>query len=148
MLSCVGVHILQEFNTEPTKLLHHPKQNPGGGGLRQINSCCKVPLQIDFLALLSISLIFLRYRISSREVAAVSDWLNSTLPFHVMRDHPDHGAEILGGMWGARYDLPRDEGSSGSQGGNPWRNVGSQVWFSTLLGIIRITGRKSLEECG
>ncbi len=25
--------------------------------------------------------------------------------FHVMRDHPDHGAEILGGMWGARYDL-------------------------------------------
>jgi hypothetical protein len=23
--------------------------------------------------------------------------------FHIVRDHPDHGAEILGGMWVARY---------------------------------------------
>jgi hypothetical protein len=35
VLSCVGDHILHEFNTqfltrlEPTKLLHHPKQKPG-----------------------------------------------------------------------------------------------------------------------
>ncbi len=50
------IHILQEFNslfltrTEPTKLLHHPKQKPRtGGGLRQINTCRKVPLQVIFL---------------------------------------------------------------------------------------------------
>ena len=42
-------------------------------------------------------------RISQREVDAVNDWLDSGLPFHIMRDHPWHGTEILGGMWGARY---------------------------------------------
>jgi hypothetical protein len=25
--------------------------------------------------------------------------------FNIARDNPDHGAEILGGMWGARYDI-------------------------------------------
>jgi hypothetical protein len=56
VLSPVGDHILQEFDTlnppdsEPTKLLHHPKQKPmSGGGIRQINSCRKVPLQVNFL---------------------------------------------------------------------------------------------------
>jgi hypothetical protein len=30
-------------------LLHHPEQKPRrGGGLRQINTCRKVPLQINF----------------------------------------------------------------------------------------------------
>jgi hypothetical protein len=42
------------------------------------------------------------FRFSEREVAAVEDWLNSSLPFHAMRDHPAHGTAILGGMWGAR----------------------------------------------
>ena len=27
-------------------------------------------------------------------------WLDSNLTFHVMRDHPHHRTEILGGMWG------------------------------------------------
>jgi len=74
--SCVGDHILQGFNTlfltrsEPTKLLHHPKQKPRrGGGLRPINTCRIVPLQVNFfrerhLTLLSISLIFLRSFVS------------------------------------------------------------------------------------
>lgn len=44
-------------------------------------------------------------RISQREVEAVNDWLSSGLPFHIMRDHPWHGTEILGGMWGARHPL-------------------------------------------
>jgi hypothetical protein len=56
VLSPVGDHILQEFNTlylpdsEPTKLLDHPKQKSWRGGcLRQINICRKVPLQANFL---------------------------------------------------------------------------------------------------
>ncbi len=55
-LSPVADHILQEFKyslsdqIEPTKLLDHPKQKPMmGGGLRQVNSCRKVPLQVNFL---------------------------------------------------------------------------------------------------
>ena len=44
-------------------------------------------------------------RLTAREAAAVTQWLEeSGLPFHVMRDHPMHGTEILGGMWGARLD--------------------------------------------
>jgi hypothetical protein len=41
-------------------------------------------------------------RLSERESLAVSEWLNSDLPFHIMRDHPYHNTEILGGMWGVK----------------------------------------------
>lgn len=41
-------------------------------------------------------------RIGEREAAAVREWLGSTKNFHIMRDHPLHGAPILAGMWGAR----------------------------------------------
>ncbi len=35
---------------QPEKRLDHPKQKPrSGGGLRQINTCRKVPLQVNFL---------------------------------------------------------------------------------------------------
>ena len=43
-------------------------------------------------------------RLTIREQTAVEDWLNTGLAFHVMRDNPHHGTEILGGMWGARMD--------------------------------------------
>ncbi|XP_042875613.1 uncharacterized protein LOC122255530 [Penaeus japonicus] len=42
--------------------------------------------------------------ISSREAAAVEQWLASNKTFHIMRDHPAHDTPILGGMWGARWD--------------------------------------------
>ena len=38
----------------------------------------------------------------AREAAAVSEWLLSGRSFHVMRDNPQHGTEILGGTWGWR----------------------------------------------
>ncbi|MHC4391072.1 MAG: hypothetical protein ACYS22_07105, partial [Planctomycetota bacterium] len=41
-------------------------------------------------------------RLGGRERAAVEEWLQSGKGVHVMRDHPEHGAPILGGMWGAR----------------------------------------------
>ena len=44
-------------------------------------------------------------RMTSREAAAVLEWIDSEKPFHAMRDHPQHGTEILGGLWGAKKGL-------------------------------------------
>ncbi|WP_316838058.1 hypothetical protein [Pedobacter nutrimenti] len=41
-------------------------------------------------------------RLSKREVDAVKEWLDTDHHFHVMRDHPQHTALIMGGMWGCR----------------------------------------------
>lgn len=47
-------------------------------------------------------------RLSLREAMAVKQWLLSGKLFHVMRDHPEHNTEILGGMWGARKPILQD----------------------------------------
>jgi hypothetical protein len=39
-------------------------------------------------------------RPSDRETDAVRAWEHSGKAFHVMRDHPAHGAPMLAGMWG------------------------------------------------
>ena len=44
-------------------------------------------------------------RLGYREKAAVDEWLESDKDFHIMRDHPYHATEILGGMWGVRNGL-------------------------------------------
>jgi hypothetical protein len=44
-------------------------------------------------------------RLSLREKTAVDEWLASDKDFHIMRDHPHHRTEILGGMWGCRNGL-------------------------------------------
>ncbi len=41
-------------------------------------------------------------RLTQREKDAVDEWMNSDMGFHIMRDHPWHGAPILGGMWGCK----------------------------------------------
>jgi hypothetical protein len=41
-------------------------------------------------------------RLGEREMLAVKDWENGDRAFHIMRDHPQHGAAILGGMWGIK----------------------------------------------
>ncbi len=41
-------------------------------------------------------------RLNNREAYAVEEWLSSGRKFHIMRDHPYHRTEILGGMWGVR----------------------------------------------
>ena len=48
-------------------------------------------------------------RLTTREQAAVQEWLHTGLAFHVMRDNPMHGALILAGLWGARLDLGHRE---------------------------------------
>ena len=44
-------------------------------------------------------------RLNKREKEAVDEWLASDKDFHIMRDHPYHATEILGGMWGVRRGL-------------------------------------------
>ena len=44
-------------------------------------------------------------RLNQREKDAVDEWLESNQDFHIMRDHPCHAIEILGGTWGARNNL-------------------------------------------
>lgn len=44
-------------------------------------------------------------RVSFREKIAVEDWVNSNKDFHIIRDHPHHFIEILGGMWGAKNHI-------------------------------------------
>ncbi len=41
-------------------------------------------------------------RLNTREMEAVNEWLASDNMFHIMRDHPNHGVPILGGMWGVK----------------------------------------------
>lgn len=46
-------------------------------------------------------------RINPRESDAVREWLESSKPFHAMRDHKGHDVPILGAMWGAKtFFLP------------------------------------------
>ena len=47
-------------------------------------------------------------RLNMREKLAVDEWLASDKSFHIMRDHPWHGTQILGGMWGVRGNILSD----------------------------------------
>lgn len=47
-------------------------------------------------------------RLTKREALAVNHWLRTDKLFHVMRDHPEHNTEILGGMWGAKKPILQD----------------------------------------
>ena len=42
--------------------------------------------------------------ITPREVSAYEDFIQSEKQIHIMRDHPDHGVQMLGGTWGAKLD--------------------------------------------
>ncbi|XP_042861094.1 uncharacterized protein LOC122246531 [Penaeus japonicus] len=42
-------------------------------------------------------------QIIEHEANGREEWLS--LGFHLMRDHPFHGAPVLAGLWGARWDL-------------------------------------------
>ena len=49
-------------------------------------------------------------RFFDREISAIKEWLESDKDFHIMRDHPYHSVQILGGMWGCRNGLMRKIG--------------------------------------
>jgi hypothetical protein len=44
-------------------------------------------------------------RINRREAAAVTEWIDSDLNIHTLRDHPHHWLPIGGGMWGAKTGI-------------------------------------------
>jgi hypothetical protein len=44
-------------------------------------------------------------RLNIKEAAAVKEWEESGLEFHIMRDNPQHGAKICGGMFGATSEF-------------------------------------------
>lgn len=46
-------------------------------------------------------------RLTRRDRHAVNEWIDSGHLFHVVRDHPWHGTEIMGGIWGAVGGLIR-----------------------------------------
>lgn len=49
-------------------------------------------------------------RASVRESDAVAEWIESGLPFHIMRDHPKHTSPIMGGICGAKTAFLREIG--------------------------------------
>lgn len=48
-------------------------------------------------------------RLTQREAALVSQWMESSKDLHIIRDHPWHSEAIMGGMWGARAEKLRDK---------------------------------------
>jgi hypothetical protein len=94
-------------------------------------------------------------RLTFREAAAVSQWLHSSKGIHAMRDHPWHGALILGGMWGFKRGVIDDirERCNTYLAGNPnnfwqvdqlflrevvWRNLHPTIM--THASFCRFTG--------
>ena len=50
-------------------------------------------------------------RLTMRDAVATQEWEASGLPFHIMRDHPNHKKTIMGGMWGiVPKEFPQFEG--------------------------------------
>ena len=70
-------------------------------------------------------------RISQREVDAVTEWLESGRPIHVMRDHPGHDTPMLGGMWGTRLD----------EASNSLRLKWAKSWIQILMDQQTFSGR-------
>jgi len=73
-------------------------------------------------------------RISEREVAAVDQWLKSDKDFHIMRDHPWHSVQILGGMWSCRNGILRNINLSKLI--SSWKNHSTKGCDQDFLGQI------------
>ena len=41
---------------------------------------------------------------TDRESAAVTEWLQSDKPLHLMKDNPNQKCQICAGMWGAKLE--------------------------------------------
>lgn len=44
-------------------------------------------------------------RLTTREMYAVNEWLESPFPYHAMRDHKFHGRVLLAGLWGLKREV-------------------------------------------
>lgn len=68
-------------------------------------------------------------RLDCREKKAVDEWLESGKTVHIMRDHPNHKWEIMGGMWGASKNLINKVPSISSDFNRYFNNPRSQALF-------------------
>ena len=50
-----------------------------------------------------------------REVDAVEQWKRSNATIHIMRDHPEHGWQILAGMFGMKQDTAKSKNDALSE---------------------------------
>jgi hypothetical protein len=62
-----------------------------------------------------------------REVDAVQDWKKSNFTFHIMRDHPQHLTDILGGMFGIKQDTPERKSARLSEFNSIIKDFG-KIW--------------------
>lgn len=44
-------------------------------------------------------------RLNEREASAVNEWIEDGSEFHIIRDHEQHAAPIVGGLWGASHEF-------------------------------------------
>jgi hypothetical protein len=114
-----SARVARVLHSEHTKLVDHPKQKPRrGGGLRQINTCSKIPLQVHFFrwrhfALPSMSLIFLRHtpiRILELKSRLLLCKTRQTKPDYQCQGRANYPPERGGGGRG------RGEGGGGGKG--------------------------------
>jgi protein O-GlcNAc transferase len=66
-------------------------------------------------------------RIWEREVEAVNQWLQSDKLFHIMRDHPHHCNNILGGMFGTK------------------KNPSIKSWIELMDSVIQV-GKRNYDQ--
>ena len=75
-------------------------------------------------------------RLGEREKAAIDEWLACDKDFHIIRDHPYHATEILGGMWGARNGILKGIKSMIKQHDNGTFNDKYQVDQNFLRDVV------------
>lgn len=88
--------------TEPDFDLCHAQDIPALGDVRKMT-----PMMWRFLPIIDPQVSYfmsrdLDSRINQREADAVQEWLLSKKSFHIMRDHPRHTNQMLGGLWGVK----------------------------------------------
>ena len=71
--------------------------------------------------------------VTSREVKAVEEWVQSGKTLHTMRDHPQHNVPMLGGMWGVQ--MPRRS--------KTWRAVWKRIWTNIIADPLSQSDRGS-----
>lgn len=87
-------HILAELTALDAELVRMPQGSAGRQGMFWRFFVADDPTVRRFLCRDCDS------RMTGRELSAVREWLESGLPFHVMRDHIMHMEPVMGGMWG------------------------------------------------
>lgn len=78
-------------------------------------------------------------RASSRERAAVDEWLVSGKTFHIMRDHVNHTLPMMGGMWGARAGVSCNVGQLINDYSPDNEFSGDQRWLASVMYPIAAT---------